>query len=92
MNFGRKISGARKGGFYTAIEEAENRGASPEELLAIIGTGKTKVGIYDGDVENGELEIGQAASQLCGTQPQSVAQVFDRLISEYREAKAKVAL
>ena len=86
----RKLSPTRlvKGGFYTAIEEAENRGASPEELLAIIGTGKTKVGIYDGDVENGELEIGQAASQLCGTKPQSVAQVFDRLISEYREAKA----
>ncbi len=89
----RKLSPTRlvKGGFYTAIEEAENRGASPEELLAIIGTGKTKVGIYDGDVENGELEIGQAASQLCGTQPQSVTQVFQRLISEYREAKAKVA-
>lgn len=88
----RKLSPTRlvKGGFYTAIEEAENRGASPEELLAIIGTGKTKVGIYDGDVENGELEIGQAASQLCGTQPQSVAQVFDRLISEYREAKGKL--
>ncbi|MBP3765331.1 MAG: nitronate monooxygenase [Bacteroidaceae bacterium] len=86
----RKLSPTRlvKGGFYTAIEEAENRGASPEELLAIIGTGKTKVGIYDGDVENGELEIGQAASQLCGTQPQSVTQVFQRLISEYREAKA----
>lgn len=89
----RKLSPTRlvKGGFYTAIEEAENRGASPEELLAIIGTGKTKVGIYDGDVENGELEIGQAASQLCGTQPQRVTQVFQRLISEYREAKAKVA-
>ena len=88
----RKLSPTRlvKGGFYTAIEEAENRGASPEELLAIIGTGKTKVGIYDGDVENGELEIGQAASQLCGTKPQSVAQVFDRLISEYREAKEKL--
>ena len=89
----RKLSPTRlvKGGFYTAIEEAENRGATPEELLAIIGTGKTQVGIYDGDVENGELEIGQAASQLCGTQPQSVTQVFQRLISEYREAKAKVA-
>lgn len=88
----RKLSPTRlvKGGFYTAIEEAENRGASPEELLAIIGTGKTKVGIYDGDVENGELEIGQAASQLCGTQPQSVTQVFQRLISEYREAKEKL--
>lgn len=89
----RKLSPTRlvKGGFYTAIEEAENRGATPEELLAIIGTGKTKVGIYDGDIENGELEIGQAASLLCGTQPQSVAQVFQRLIGEYREAKAKVA-
>lgn len=88
----RKLSPTRlvKGGFYTAIEEAENRGASPEELLQIIGTGKSKAGIYDGDVDNGELEIGQVASQLCGTRPLPVAEVMARLVSEYNAALAKL--
>lgn len=88
----RKLSPTRlvKGGFYTAIEEAENRGASPEELLQIIGTGKSKLGIYDGDVENGELEIGQAASQLYGTRPAPVADVMARLVREYKEAREKL--
>lgn len=88
----RKLSPTRlvKGGFYTAIEEAENRGASPEELLQIIGTGKSKLGIYDGDVENGELEIGQAASQLYGTRPAPVAGVMARLVREYKAAREKL--
>lgn len=88
----RKLSPTRlvKGGFYTSIEEAENRGASKEELLAIIGTGKSKLGIFDGDIENGELEIGQAASQLCGTQPESVKTVMQRLVEEYKIAVGKL--
>lgn len=88
----RKLSPTRlvKGGFYTAIEEAENRGASPEELLQIIGTGKSKLGIYDGDVDNGELEIGQVASQLCGTRPAPVAEVMARLVKEYNAAREKL--
>ena len=70
----RKLSPTRlvKGGFYTAIEDAENRGASSEELLEIIGTGKSRLGIFDGDLDNGELEIGQVASLLKG-RPVSLA-------------------
>lgn len=88
----RKLSPTRlvRGGFYNAIEEAENRGASPEELLAIIGKGKSKAGIFDGDIENGELEIGQAASLLCGTRPESVATVMQRLVDEYNAALARL--
>ncbi|MBQ8099355.1 MAG: nitronate monooxygenase [Bacteroidaceae bacterium] len=89
----RKLSPTRlvKGGFYSAIEEAENRGASPEELLQIIGVGKSKAGIFEGDVDAGELEIGQIASLFQGTAPQSVATVFQQLLSEYREAKNLLA-
>ena len=88
----RKLSPTRlvKGGFYDAIEEAENRGASPEELLEIIGIGKTKVGIFDGDIENGELEIGQAASLLNGNDIEPVATVMQRLIFEYDQALASL--
>jgi enoyl-[acyl-carrier protein] reductase II len=79
-----------KCGFYDAIEEAENRGASPEELLDIIGIGKTKVGIFDGDVENGELEIGQVASLLKGNDIEPVAIVMQRLVLEYEQALASL--
>ena len=88
----RKLSPTRlvKGGFYNAIEEAENRGASPEELLDIIGIGKTKVGIFDGDIENGELEIGQVASLLKGNDIEPVATVMQRLVLEYEQALASL--
>ena len=84
----RKLSPTRlvRGGFFNSIEEAENRGASSEELLEIIGIGKTKVGIFDGDIENGELEIGQAASLLKGNDIEPVATVIQRLVLEYEQA------
>ena len=88
----RKLSPTRlvKGGFYDAIEEAESRGASGDELLEIIGVGKTKVGIFDGDIENGELEIGQGASLLKGKDIEPVATVMERLLLEYEQALASL--
>ena len=81
----RKLSPTRlaKNGFLAIVQEAEDRGASSDELLEIIGIGKTKIGIYDGDVENGEIEIGQATALLKGREIESVAQVMERLIDEY---------
>ena len=79
-----------KGGFYDAIEEADSRGASGDELLEIIGVGKTKVGIFDGDIENGELEIGQGASLLKGKDIEPVATVMERLLLEYEQALASL--
>jgi len=52
-------------------------------LLEIIGIGKTKVGIFDGDVENGELEIGQATGVLKGRQIEPVEVVMNRFVREY---------
>ena len=88
----KKLSPTRlvKGGFRDLIEAAESRGADAEELLSIIGVGKTKVGIFDGDLENGELEIGQVTGLLKGKPIQTVAEVFDELISEYRQAKENI--
>lgn len=60
----KKIGPTRlvRNGFYDAIAAAENRGASAEELLTLIGQGRSKRGIFKGDIQDGELEIGQAAS------------------------------
>jgi enoyl-[acyl-carrier protein] reductase II len=81
----RKLSPTRlaKNNFQNAVQEAENRGASEDELLEIIGIGKTKTGIFDGDVENGELEIGQIASLLKGREIEPVEIVIERFVEEY---------
>ena len=81
----RKLSPTRlaKNGFQALVQEAEDRGASGDELLELIGIGKTKVGIFDGDVENGEIEIGQVTALLKGREIETVAQVMERIIDEY---------
>lgn len=85
----RKLSPTRlvKNGFRDAIESAENAGASPEELLDIIGRGKSKLGIFDGDVVNGELEIGQVTGLLKGTGIQTVQEAVSQMEAEYEAAR-----
>lgn len=88
----RKLSPTRlvKNNFQTAVQEAENRGATEEELLELIGIGKTKIGIFEGDVENGELEIGQAASLLKGREIETVDVVMNRIIHEYYSSRKQL--
>lgn len=88
----RKLSPTRlvKNGFQSSILEAENRGASEEELLDLIGIGKTRTGIFEGDVENGELEIGQAASLLKGREIEPVDVVMQRFVQEYYIARRQL--
>lgn len=50
--------------FSMAVIEAENRGASAEELSELLGRGRAKKGIFEGDLSQGELEIGQVASMI----------------------------
>ena len=89
----RKLSPTRlvRGGFFDAIEQAENNGAGEQQLLDIIGTGASRRGIFEGDLDTGELEIGQVASLLQGRDQQTVAEVFAELVAEYAEAKQKFA-
>ena len=88
----RKLSPTRlvKNGFQNAVQEAENRGATEEELLEIIGIGKTRTGIFEGDIENGELEIGQAASLLKGREIEPVDVVMQRFVREYYSARRQL--
>ena len=75
-----------KNKFYQDVTAAEQRGASAEELRAILGRGRAKQGIFEGDLEEGELEIGQAASQI--KHPETVAQIMDELVGGYQKALA----
>ena len=88
----RKLSPTRlvKNGFQNAVQEAENRGATEDELLELIGIGKTKTGIFEGDVENGELEIGQVTSLLKGREIEPVAIVMERFVEEYYSSRSQL--
>ena len=61
-------------------------GASEEELRILLGRGRAKRGIFEGDLEEGELEIGQVSALLHGKGVQSVASVMQELVEESRRA------
>ena len=67
--------------FRDAVETAEARGASAEEMRTLLGKGRAKKGIFEGDLEEGELEIGQVAALF--RQQQSVADVMNEVVGEY---------
>ncbi len=53
-----------KNEFYEQVKEMEDKGASAEELRELLGRGRSKRGIFEGDLDEGELEIGQIASDI----------------------------
>lgn len=70
-----------KNNFYKQVEEAELRGASVEELNELLGKGRAKKGIFEGDLEEGELEIGQAAALINKTE--TAQEAVDDIIIEF---------
>lgn len=85
----KKLSPTRmvKNPFFDAVEEAEARGASADELRDLLGKGRAKRGIFEGDLAEGQLEIGQIAADIADLP--TVADLMDRLVREYREALEK---
>ena len=58
-----------KNKFFETIQEAELRGATKEELAAILGRGRAKKGMLEGDLEEGELEIGEVSALIKDIKP-----------------------
>ncbi len=79
----KKLSPTRlvKGDFMSAVEAAEARGASVEELRELLGKGRAKKGIFEGDLEAGELEIGQVASLF--HEQQTAKEIIDEMMLEF---------
>lgn len=77
-----------KNSFYNRILEAEQRCATPDEIREILGKRRAKAGIFEGDVNEGELEIGQVAGLIRDVP--TAAELFDRLLEEYRNATAVI--
>jgi enoyl-[acyl-carrier protein] reductase II len=83
----KKISPTRmiKNDFYNTVQAAEDRGAAVEEMRELLGRGRSKRGIFEGNLSEGELEIGQISS-LIGDIP-SAASVIDTVIEEYNNRR-----
>lgn len=58
-----------KNKFYQLVSEAESRGAASEELLELLGRARAKLGMFEGDLEEGELEIGQVSGLIQDIKP-----------------------
>ena len=86
----KKISPTRliKNELFAKIAEAENRGAEADELRELLGRAASKRGIFEGDLEHGELEIGQIASTIKEVKP--VAQIMHELITDFHATQSKI--
>lgn len=71
-----------KNAFRDAVEKAEESGATAEELRDLLGKGRAKKGIFEGNLDEGELEIGQVSALL--SRQESVKDVMRELIESYR--------
>lgn len=71
-----------KNDFYKKLAAAEEAGASAEELKVLLGKGRAKKGMFEGDLAEGELEIGQVGSLIRKILP--AAEIIENLWSEFR--------
>lgn len=75
--------------FYNEIAEAENRSASVEELQTLLGRGRAKKGMFEGNMDDGELEIGQVSAVLDKIQP--AAEIVSEVWNQFLTEKQKLA-
>jgi enoyl-[acyl-carrier protein] reductase II len=74
-----------KNSFFQKINEAEQNGATVEQLTEMLGRGRAKKGMFEGDLEEGELEIGQVASMINDIQP--AGKIVQNIWKEFITAK-----
>lgn len=88
----KKIAPTRlvKNALYARIQEAEDAGASVDELRALLGKAASKRGIFEGDVEQGELEIGQVAMAVDTIKP--AGQIIAELLADFAASQSQVSL
>ncbi|NQU53671.1 MAG: nitronate monooxygenase, partial [Bacteroidetes bacterium] len=77
-----------KNSFFEQVNEAEKQGKPVEEMKELLGRGRAKKGMFEGDLENGELEIGQVSAQIGEILPVSI--IMKNLITDYLAVKQKI--
>ena len=77
-----------KNEFYQQIAAAEARGATAEELKNILGRARAKKGMFEGDMQEGELEIGQVSSSITNILP--AAEIVAEIWNEFNQEKNRL--
>lgn len=78
-----------KNEFYQKVQEAYAKGATKEQLAELLGRGRAKKGMFEGDLVEGELEIGQAAASISEIVP--AAQVVEEMMQEFYQTLDRMA-
>ncbi len=77
-----------KNAFYEQVKAAELACAKPDELKKILGRARAKKGMFEGDLDEGELEIGQVAALISDEKP--AAEIITEILTAFREARQKL--
>lgn len=77
-----------KNDFFRMVQDAEMKGATKEQLRELLGKGRSKRGIFEGNLEEGELEIGQVSAAISKVQP--AAEIISEIWDEYITLKKKL--
>ena len=77
-----------KNKFYNDLQELYKTAPTPEQLIELLGRARAKRGMFEGDIEDGELEIGQIAGLIHDVRP--VAKIVKDMVNEFEKAKQNV--
>jgi enoyl-[acyl-carrier protein] reductase II len=77
-----------KNDFFDTIQNAENHCATDEDLTKLLGKGRAKKGMFEGDLIEGELEVGQVAAMI--NEIKSAKEIIDEIILEYKQTKEEL--
>jgi enoyl-[acyl-carrier protein] reductase II len=78
-----------KNKFFAEVDSAEKNGASVEELKALLGRARAKKGMFEGNLDEGELEIGQVSAMISDLKPAAV--VLEEIYSEFRDTLKRLS-
>jgi enoyl-[acyl-carrier protein] reductase II len=77
-----------KNQFHDRVKELENLGASREQLMELLGHGRAKLGMFEGNLDEGELEIGQVSGLIHEIKP--AGKIVEEIVEEFREARLEI--
>lgn len=77
-----------KNPFFSKVEEAYKNCASTDEMKTLLGRGRAKKGMFEGDLEEGELEIGQISGLIDTILP--AEKIIQEILSEYKQARTEI--
>lgn len=78
-----------KNKFYHEVQSAYQKGATTEELKSLLGRGRAKKGMFLGDLEDGELEIGQVSALIHEIKP--AGRIVEEIIGEFKQRKQVIS-